>query len=152
MIKRLTRSRTDRRLAGVCGGIAEYLDADSTVVRLVWLVFSIFPGCVIGGVLAYLLAWLVMPEGSGGDVPVVSSRRLTRSVADRKIAGVCGGLAAFLQVDATPLRLLWVLLSVLPGAIIGGVALYLAAWLIIPAEPVALMAPTPGPNPANGNA
>ena len=151
MIKRLTRSHTDRRFAGVCGGIAEYVEVDSTVVRLAWVILSIFPGAIIGGVLAYLLAWLVMPEGTSVK-PASSSRRLTRSVTDRKIGGVCGGLAAYLQVDATPLRLLWVLLTVLPGAIIGGIALYLAAWLIIPSEPVALVGPAPGSSPLNGNA
>lgn len=151
MIKRLTRSRTDRRFAGVCGGIAEYLDVDSTVVRVAWLILSVFPGAIIGGLIAYLLAWLVMPEpGAAPYVP--STRKLTRSVTDRRIGGVCGGIAAYLGVDATPLRLLWLLLTILPGAIVGGVAVYVVTWLIMPNEPIALLAPTPGPGTASGNA
>jgi phage shock protein PspC (stress-responsive transcriptional regulator) len=55
------RSQTDRRIAGVCGGLAEYLSLDSTIVRLAWVVLSIYPGAIICGVLAYILAWFVIP-------------------------------------------------------------------------------------------
>lgn len=144
VVKKLTRSRTDSRLAGVCGGLAEYLEVDSTLVRVVWLVLSVVPGAVIGGVIAYLLAWLVMPEGSAGaDVTV--PRRITRSMSDRRIGGVCGGLAAYFHVDSTPIRLLWLVLTVLPGAIVGGVVAYFVAWLIIPQEPVPILTPQTGP-------
>jgi phage shock protein C len=51
----------DRRIAGVCGGIADYLNVDSTIVRLAWVVLSIWPGAIICGVLAYAVAWLVIP-------------------------------------------------------------------------------------------
>ena len=57
--KQLTRSKVDRRIAGVCGGFAEYLELDSTVVRLIWLLTALFIGW---GFLAYLIAWIVMPD------------------------------------------------------------------------------------------
>jgi phage shock protein C len=60
--RRLTRSATDCKIAGVCGGIAEYLDVDSTVVRLVWVLLVIFPVPLVPAVLGYLVAWLVMPQ------------------------------------------------------------------------------------------
>lgn len=59
MKKKLTRSATDKKLGGVCGGIAEYLDVDTTVVRLAWVLFALFLG---GGILAYIIALLVMPN------------------------------------------------------------------------------------------
>ena len=59
MKKKLTRSATDKKLDGVCGGIAEYLDVDSTVVRLAWVLFTLFIGA---GILAYIIALLVMPN------------------------------------------------------------------------------------------
>jgi phage shock protein C len=59
--KRLTRSSVDCKIAGVCGGIAEYLEIDATLVRLVWLLIFIFTGFVPGG-LAYLICWAVMPQ------------------------------------------------------------------------------------------
>ena len=52
-------------MAGVCGGMAEYFDTDPTLVRLIWVVLSIFGGAVIGGVIAYALAWLIIPTSSG---------------------------------------------------------------------------------------
>ena len=60
--KRLLRSRVDRKIAGVCGGIAEYLEVDSTIVRLVWLLCAVVPVPVVPAIVAYLVAWLVMPE------------------------------------------------------------------------------------------
>lgn len=59
--KVLTRSSTDSKIAGVCGGLAEYFGIDATIVRLVWLALSVFPGGIVGGIVAYLLAWVVIP-------------------------------------------------------------------------------------------
>jgi phage shock protein PspC (stress-responsive transcriptional regulator) len=129
--RRLTRSRTEGNIAGVCAGIANYFDVDPVLVRAAWVVFSIVPGAIIGGVIAYLAAWLVIPEATE-SAGVAHGRRLTRSATDKKIAGVCGGIAEYFDVDATPIRLLWVILSILCGAVIGGVIAYLIAWLIIP--------------------
>jgi phage shock protein C len=56
--KRLTRSRRDRKIAGVCGGIAEYLSMDATLIRLL-AVFALFCGA---GFVAYIVAWIVLPE------------------------------------------------------------------------------------------
>jgi phage shock protein C len=60
--KQLTLSATDKKLAGVCGGLAEYLDVDSTIVRLVWVALSVVPGGFIGGAIAYLIAWIIIPK------------------------------------------------------------------------------------------
>jgi phage shock protein C len=61
--KQLTLSATDKKLAGVCGGIAEYLDVDSTIVRLIWVALSVVPGGFVGGAIAYFLAWMIIPKG-----------------------------------------------------------------------------------------
>jgi phage shock protein PspC (stress-responsive transcriptional regulator) len=58
--RRLHRSLTDRRIGGVCGGLAEYMDADPTAVRLVWALSFFCFG--IGGLL-YLIMWIVLPLG-----------------------------------------------------------------------------------------
>lgn len=57
--KRLYRSKTDVKLAGVCGGIAEYFDIDPTLVRLGWILFILMGG---SGILGYIIAWLIMPQ------------------------------------------------------------------------------------------
>ena len=61
-MKRLYKSSTDRKLAGVCAGIAEYFDIDPTVVRLAWVVFFLAGG---SGVLSYIIAAIVIPDGPG---------------------------------------------------------------------------------------
>jgi len=58
-MKRLIRSTTDRKLAGVCGGIGEYFGVDPTMVRIGWVVFCLLGG---SGVLAYFLCALIIPE------------------------------------------------------------------------------------------
>jgi len=58
--KKLYRSIKDRKIAGVCGGMAEYFDADPTIVRLLWaltLIFGILPT-----IIAYIICWIVIPE------------------------------------------------------------------------------------------
>ncbi|MGH9700027.1 MAG: PspC domain-containing protein [Candidatus Acidiferrales bacterium] len=60
--KRLTRSATDCKIAGVCGGLAEYLDVDSTVIRLIWVLLVIFPVPLVPAILGYIVAWIVMPQ------------------------------------------------------------------------------------------
>lgn len=57
--RKLLRSRYDRKIAGVCAGVAEYFDLDVTLVRVVWLIVALFGG---GGVVAYLIGWVLMPE------------------------------------------------------------------------------------------
>jgi len=58
-MKRLTRSRMNRKFLGVCGGIGEYFEIDPTVIRVAWLIFCLLGG---SGLLIYLIAALVMPE------------------------------------------------------------------------------------------
>lgn len=142
--RRLVRIPSEQRIAGVCAGLADYLDVDVSLVRALWLALSIVPGAVIGGIVAYALAWIVMPEGRPTRAAV--GRRLVRSSINNKVAGVCGGLAEYLGVDATLVRVAWIVFSVLPGAVIGGLLAYLAAWLIIPRAPT--MIPQQQPNAA----
>lgn len=56
---RLYRSRTNRMIAGVAGGLGEYFGIDPTLVRLLFVVFAVFVG---GGLMAYLILWIVIPE------------------------------------------------------------------------------------------
>ena len=134
VIHRLTRSQTDGKIAGVCAGLARYFDVDVVLVRAAWVVFSIVPGALIGGVLAYLGAWLVIPEATE-PAPLPQGRRLTRSATDKKIAGICGGLGEYFGVDSTTIRVIWCIVAILFGAVVGGVIAYVAAWFIIPRPP-----------------
>ncbi len=59
MQKRLYRVKEGKIIAGVCGGIAEYLNIDPTVIRLIWAVVGLMGGF---GILAYIVAMLIIPE------------------------------------------------------------------------------------------
>ena len=58
-MKKLHKSQVEKKLCGVCGGIAEYFNIDPTLVRLLWILFSLAGGA---GVLAYIIAAVIMPE------------------------------------------------------------------------------------------
>ncbi len=58
-MKRLYKSRTDRKICGVCGGIAEYFNIDPTIVRIIWAIFVLVFG---SGILAYFIVAFILPD------------------------------------------------------------------------------------------
>lgn len=60
--KKLTRSTDDRIFAGVAGGLAEYLDIDPVIIRLLFVIIALLGGGITG-ILIYIVLWIVMPEG-----------------------------------------------------------------------------------------
>ncbi len=135
--RKLRRSTTDKVFGGVCGGMGEYFDIDPVILRVVWAVVAFATGV---GFLAYLICWIVIDPAPAGAVPSSApfvspaprSRQLRRSAINAKWAGVCGGIAEHLGVDATLVRLVWVFLTVIPGAIVGGFLAYFIMWLVMP--------------------
>ena len=65
MQKKLYRSKSNRMLVGVCGGVAEYFNIDPTVVRVIWAVASIF---AFAGVIAYVACAFVIPEKPDNEI------------------------------------------------------------------------------------
>ncbi len=59
--KRFVRSTNDRKIAGVCAGVADYFDIDTTLVRVLWLIATFIPG---PNLLAYIILWIAVPEGT----------------------------------------------------------------------------------------
>ncbi len=213
---KLYKSSSDRIVDGVCGGIAEYIGTDATVIRLLMVAFSILS--IGAGVIFYIIAMIVIPtepisheppsepsdvrtQSTGGAtvtlvlgiiiviigvtllfnyydiVPVtlifhqfgrlalpvifiliggalllgrekkknssgndqnesvdtgVEKKRLARSVRDKKIAGVCGGLAEYFHVDSTIVRLAYVVLAFASFGL--ALILYVVCAFIIPKE------------------
>lgn len=68
--KRLVRSINDRKIAGVCAGLADYFDLDPTIVRVVWLLATLVPG---PNIIAYVILWIALPEGYTGVAPSSAS-------------------------------------------------------------------------------
>ena len=59
-MKRLYRSKTERLLGGVCGGIGLYYDTDPNLIRIIWVVLTLLSVGI--GVIAYIVAWIIIPE------------------------------------------------------------------------------------------
>src|ERR1700739_2484652 len=64
--RRLMRSSTDKKIAGVCAGLADYFDLDPTIVRVLWFLAVFFAGT---GFLAYIILWIVLPLAPAGVIP-----------------------------------------------------------------------------------
>ncbi|HKJ68402.1 MAG TPA: PspC domain-containing protein [bacterium] len=209
-MKRLYKSRTDRVIAGVCGGVGEYFEIDPVLIRIIWVVLSLLGG---SGIIAYIIGIIIIPEApetveAGEDVEekkpsratnqtvwgiilitiglvvllsqfdifryfshrfwyiswgvifpvfliilgaVVLFRRrpadkaeteedaardyfdlsgLVRLRRERKLAGVCAGVAYYLKIDPTIVRLLWVIGIFATGGI--AVLLYIILAIIMP--------------------
>ena len=142
--RRLVRRPADGKIGGVCAGLADYFNTDVALVRAAWVVLSIWPGAIVLGVIAYLAAWLLMPRAESVDgASAAPQPRLVRSHTDRRIAGICGGLAEYFDVDPTIMRVSWVIVSIIFGAVVFGVVAYLVAWFIIPQAPTAALQPSP---------
>lgn len=58
-MKRLTRPKNNKIIAGVCAGFANYFNVDPVIIRIIWLILLLFFGV---GLFAYLILWLIMPE------------------------------------------------------------------------------------------
>lgn len=133
-MKKLYRSKIDRKIAGVCGGLGEYFQMDSIVFRLLFVLTIVLGGL---GLLVYSVMWLLVPDNPRAVsemLPVPTAKRFYLSTSDRKIAGVCGGLGEFFQIDPVIFRVIFVVLLFLGG--IGGL-LYLLLWFIAPKRSIA---------------
>jgi phage shock protein PspC (stress-responsive transcriptional regulator) len=122
-VKRLHRSLQDRKIAGVCGGLGGYFDLDPVFFRLFFLFSILFGGL---GLVAYLVLWVLVPAQEGAPR---AGARLRLAAVDRKIAGVCGGLGEYFELDPVLFRAAFLVL-ILAGGL--GILLYLALWLVIP--------------------
>ena len=60
-VRKLYRSKKDKMLGGVCGGMAEYFNIDPVLIRVLWVTFTLI-SAGLGGILAYIICWLIIPE------------------------------------------------------------------------------------------
>lgn len=98
--RRLYRDATDKLLGGVCSGIANYMNVDPAVVRLLFAIIT-FGGFGFG-ILLYLLLWILLPVT---HLDTYVGKRLFRNPDDRVISGVAGGLGAYFNKPASLIRL-----------------------------------------------
>ncbi len=101
---RLYRDETDKILGGVCGGLANYLRVDPTIVRLVFALISFGAGT---GILLYILLWIILPSKS--LLQTYSTKRLYRNPDEKVIAGVASGISSYFDIAIWVPRLIFAL-------------------------------------------
>lgn len=100
--KRLYRDSSDKFIGGVCSGIANYLNVDPAIVRILFAIIT-FGGLGVG-FLIYILLWIFLPDK---DLENYSGKRLYRNPDDRVLGGVAGGLAAYFNTKTSSIRLIF---------------------------------------------
>jgi len=113
---RLYRNTSDKILGGVSSGIANYLDIDPAVMRILMLLFVFTAGF---GILLYIILWIVLPAR---DLDNYTGKRLFRNPDNKVIGGVAGGLGAYFNIQAWIIRLIFVsplLLNIIFGTFNG---------------------------------
>ena len=100
--RRLYRDSSDKFLGGVCSGIAAYLNVDPAIVRILFAIIT-FGGFGLG-FLGYIILWIVLPAS---DVEGFAGKRLFRNPEGKMIGGVSSGLAAYFNIDAWKIRLIF---------------------------------------------
>ncbi len=108
---RFVRNEDDKVIAGVCSGIANRMGIDPVIVRIL---FVLLFGALFW---VYIILWIIVPSQS---VQTSVTRRLYRNPDDKKIGGVCGGLAAYFNVSSTTIRLVFLLpliISIISGGL-----------------------------------
>jgi len=149
--RRLYRDTSDKFLGGVCSGIANYLNTDPAIIRILFAIIT-FGGFGLG-FLIYILLWIFLP---GSDLDTYSGKRLFRNPDDKIIGGVAGGLAAYFNMKTSTVRLIFaapfvlsILISILdniswdnnfdafPNIIFGSltgtfILAYIILWMVLP--------------------
>lgn len=129
---KLYRCRWDKKIAGICGGLGQYFKIDPTIIRISLLIVTFLTGILPMAAL-YLIAWAAMPLGPKHYVEI-PRKKLYRSRKNRKISGICGGLAEYFKIDATLVRIAVIALLLITFAI-PVIVSYLIGTFIIPENP-----------------
>lgn len=130
--KKLLRDRKRKVLGGVAAGIANYFNTDPIWIRLfIIAIFFIdaFASLGIITIVLYIVCWIVIPGSDNLEAQETKYRKFFRDPERRTIGGVCAGLAAYLGLDITLVRLLFVISLFIGGT---GLLLYIILWIITP--------------------
>lgn len=130
--RKLRRNPNDQSLGGVCSGLASFFDVDPVLIRVLFVLGVIAYG---GGIMLYLILWIVVPEAKGDEVFQMikqkenKTKRLFRDADNRMVGGVSAGLSSYFGIDRTWIRLGFLAAIFLFGT---GFWLYIILWIIVP--------------------
>ncbi len=123
---------SDKKFLGVCGGVAEYFGVDPTLIRIAVACVALYTA-VIPALIIYVVMSFVFPQQPEGYVAAQPKKMLMRSSQNKKLSGVCAGIAKYFGVDATIVRLLFAICMLSIGF---GLTIYIVCLVLMPTEPV----------------
>lgn len=128
---KLYRDRWDKKIAGVCGGFAQWLRIDSSLIRLLSILLLFLSAGIF--IIAYALMWYLIPMGPRAYIQP-NYRRLYRSKRNRRLSGVLGGFGRYFRIDPNILRLIYMVLFFVTG-LLPLIIIYIICVVVIPEEP-----------------
>jgi phage shock protein C len=151
---KLCLNEKDKKFLGVCAGIADFVGVETWMIRLGFIISVIFGGWFM--VPAYFIAWFFMDKGQsknlGENIKKFKSntainhfrnvdykKKLYKNSKEKKIFGVCAGVADYLEVDVTVVRIITVLAMLIPGSVV--VLAYFIAFFILDDKPLTSYTP-----------
>ena len=120
----------DKKFAGVCDGIGKSLHIDPTFIRILFVSLALMTA-IVPVLIAYIVCALVLTQPPEGYVEVENSYRKITKGKEKKIAGVCDGIAKYFGIDTMIVRLIFVALTLWVG---GGIMAYIVCLIMIPDE------------------
>ena len=132
MEKRLYRSPV-KKICGICGGFADYFKLDPTVIRIAVVLAAIYTA-VIPALVVYFILALVFPEAPENyyEYYGVNTAKKLYKGSEKTVSGVCSGIAEYLKIDVTIIRLAFVFFILCLGT---GLFAYIACAILMPSKP-----------------
>ena len=118
----------DKKLSGVCDGIGKGLNIDPTFIRIIFVSLALMTA-VVPVLIAYIVCALVLTQPPEGYVEVENSYKKITKGKEKKISGVCDGIAKYFGIDPMIVRLIFVALTLWIG---GGIMAYIVCMIMIP--------------------
>ena len=121
---------SDKKFLGVCAGVAEYFKIDPTIIRIAVACLALYTA-IIPALIVYIVMSFVFPQQPEGYTTVDNPKKLMKSSGNKKISGVCAGIAKYIGVDPTIVRLVFAIGFLAFGF---GLTTYIVCLALMPRE------------------
>ena len=122
---------SDKKFLGVCSGLADSLGVDPTIIRIAVACLALYTA-IIPALIVYVVMSFVFPQAPEDYKAAVVEKKLMKSQDNKKISGVCAGLAKYFGMEPTVMRLIFALCMLFIGF---GLTIYIVCLALMPAEP-----------------
>ena len=122
---------SDKKFLGVCGGVADYFNVDPTLIRIAVACLALYTA-IIPALIIYVVMSFVFPHQPENYTNANTAKKLLKSSDNKKLSGVCAGLAKYFGIDATIVRLIFAVCVLFIGF---GLTIYIVCLALMPSEP-----------------